>query len=355
MFHCSFCGENSPDPNLIQRHVEASTATECAGAAVDLESESALFLEPQRYQLPIGRRQDTYAAQLAAPLAALALPAGRRVAVKGPFATQAKARVALTVTQLKRSCCATSSLDLALLPQCVLTLRADRFAESRARFGFDCSVPRYFLLSPDLTEAHWPSALPTTHHAPTTNFPHGLDVVDWAALRQRCGYEASVPWSKGDATYADSLYAQDPRAAQQLLHHVLINWVIGCGGDLALRNFLYPQRGAGRIYNVDTDNVGHHDWHLGNTQVANERLAMGRHFRTFFTEHADLQPLRAALQHLDYSLLPSDDARTVARHRAHLDKHLILALLSLKPKPPKSKPKAKSRDTSPSRPSILAQ
>lgn len=291
--------------------------------------ESELFLNCKRYQNPIGSRPDTYSAELGKPIPELDLQVGQRVAVKGPFFTPQQAKVAVTVNKLKRSV----APDLCLLPMTVVELEADLFEESRKlRWQQYSSQSLFFLVMPDLTAD---LNLQTVWHKPTKHFPNGLEVVDWAQVKA-LGYNNSIPSA---ATFEESIYARDPEAGKQLLTHVLLDWVLGVGGDLALRNFIYPKQG--RVYNIDTDNIGRLDWVLGNTQVADPTKRMGKHLQTFLSSNpALLDELRQGLKSLDYAQLPTG-CGNVVRERAALNLDDLSKALEHQPRP--------KRDQSPKR------
>ena len=247
------------------------------------------------FQNPIGCRPDVYSALD---------EQGERVAVKGPFETQEKASVCLCVQQLK------SEVDgLDLLEYTVIPALPDRFPHERRRFGFALDVVRYFLVSRDLTA---PLKLPVKRHSPTKYF-HGLQVVDFNALAKRSGYRGSVgPW-----------IWRNQALAEKLVKHVLVNWVLGIGGDMAQRNFLVTA--DAHLYNVDTDKLGNMAFRLGNCQVCASGKRMGEGFLQFLWKY-DLEPLRRDLKMLEWSLLP-EESRAEAQRRAQLSLDELLELL----------------------------
>lgn len=268
--------------------------------------ETELFRDPIRYQLPIGTRPNTYAAVLRQDF--YLWKQGDRVAVKGPFKSEEAVIVGLQVDSLK------SCAPVSLLKKTWIQLEVDMFEETRTRIKLSSG---WFLISQDLSAAY---ELPTKLHDPTANFPQGLEVVDWSQLVAR-GYRNQIPFAD---RYEDSIYVQDPKAAEQLVMHVLLDWVFGVGGDLALRNFIWPEPGV--IYNVDVDNIFRFEWHLGNVQICKANHRMGKHFATFL-KGFNLDPLRKCLKTLDWNSLPEESFK-----RSALDKDHILSLLVVKPR-----------------------
>ena len=257
--------------------------------------ESELWKNPVFFQNPIGYRPDVYSAED---------EQGGRVAVKGPFETQEKASVSLYVQQLK------SEVDgLDLLEYQVNPALADRFPHERRRFSFALDVVRYFLVSEDLTAPH---KLPVKKHSPTKYF-EALQVVDFDVLASRSGYRGSVgPW-----------IWRNQELAEKLVKHVLVNWVLGIGGDMAQRNFLVTS--DARLYNVDTDSLGNMSFRLGNCQVCASGKRMGNGFTEFLWNY-DLEPLRRDLRMLEWSLLPKE-SRAEAQRRSQLSLDELLHVL----------------------------
>jgi hypothetical protein len=260
---------------------------------MDIPKESDLFKphpgHPARvvFQHPIGSRPDVYPA----------LWDDRRVVVKGPFSTRERAEVAVTVQQLKGQI-----QGLPVLESEVVMALPDR-GHTQVKFQLD--VPRFFLVNRDVTAPH---ELNTRQHA------IGRIVVDLARL-ESLGYHPNVkPW-----------IWDNPGLAEQLVKHVLLNRVLGIGGDMAIRNILVIR---GKVYNVDTDTMGNMEFILGNCQVCARKSQMGAGFYRFLLDY-DLEPLRRQMARLDWSLVP-ERSREEARVRAQLDRGVLLALL--KPK-----------------------
>lgn len=289
-----------------------------------MKYETKLFLHPVRYQMPIGTRCDTYSAVAAVDLNEH-YPAGTRIAVKGPYKSGDAAVKPWYVSEIRKLLSA-SIPGLPHFSQPLLVLAIpDQFADTRPQRMTQMKMdkPAYFFITPDLTAPH---VLPTKLREPSKNFPKGCEVVDWEKL-EATGYRAAIPFA---ATYEDSIYYKDPQAGKWIVYHALINWVFGIGGDLCLRNMIYPAPGI--VYKVDDDALGRMEWQLGNEQIARNNQSMGRHFQRKLFE-LDLTELRNALTSQDvWGMCKNFPWWPIARQRAYLQPDDLRAALVFIPR-----------------------
>lgn len=228
------------------------------------ERESERFVEVKRAQLPIGRRQDTYLA--------VDVKDGARKFVKGPFETLEKAEKALIVQRFKAIATAGVGLplqvhDLALLVPDGFATDGEHQAGAHKHLVYKAEgadmTPRWFHVAEDVTRGReLPMRMNTTKNEWLVEQP----IIDWPRLEAE-GFYGAIPYDK---SYHRSLYAVDPEAGEQLMLHVLLDWVGGVGGDLANRNFLYDAR-THEVWNVDIDCFGRYEWKLPRTQICSER------------------------------------------------------------------------------------
>lgn len=232
--------------------------------------ESELFDDCHRCQLTVtSTRQDTYIANCE----------GEQVFVKGPFRSFNAAANHGLVNSIKN----TLSPQLPTIETRVLRLRADLFPDCalgmRKTLRDEGSTdPVYFLVSQvafPLSPIHLTDK--TTKNAWTTP----TSCIDWKAY-EPLGFYSHLPYSREyDATF----YA-DFKAAAQVVMHVACCWLMGCGGDLAMRNFIW-NKNTNTVYQIDMDNLRAWHWRLPRTAIAAERTMAGAHMIRFLEGHRD--------------------------------------------------------------------
>lgn len=237
-----------------------------------MQSESKLFPNPIRFQLPIGWKPDTYSAVISEDFAGFVR--GERVAVKGPFLSEQQARPAIEVDRVRLK------LGLPSVEQRCVQLVGDQFPGTRSRITGFAPERSWFLLSKDLTSG---LVLPMTKHKASKHFA-SLDVVDWDVLKER-GEMAGITFYNKSHRYEESIFARDPVAADLLIKQAYLLWVLGCGPDLAPRNFLYSPQRPGLVYAVDNDTWANFGWELAETPIFNPRTQLGKFTQRFLAEH----------------------------------------------------------------------
>ena len=236
-----------------------------------MNKESDYFEFIVRAQLVVAKpRQDTYFANLKRDTDQF--KHDQRVFVKGPYQSKEKAQVAINVNFIKNL--AQPHLPVAKIE--LVELIPDLLTSALGfRNDVKLNTAYWFQIQEDLTggEVNLPAKLATTK----TAWKEPVPIVDWDKLGVNYGIFGKIVYSPA---YEETLFAYDPNAAVQLVQHILIDYVIGCGGDLASRNFIYVAEGC-KIYNVDTEHLGNMKWLLSSTQIASARTKSNSHIVKF--------------------------------------------------------------------------
>jgi hypothetical protein len=229
-------------------------------------SESASFTSVVRAQL-------TTTSFKACTYFATEVATGKNVFVKGPYKSEAAARVAIRVAEFKRE--QDPSISLADIELRFLVPDGMDDCQYGHRMSLvDRSVGAWFQVSTSLIpDAAYP--LPTKSKSSKSAWPVPVSVVDWAAL------DMHVKYSK---EWGSSIYSTDPIAAWEFVRHILLAWFCGCGADLAFSNFFYN----GATHSVTE--VDHEDWaktwKLSDTRVVSRRSAAAAQFMRYLGENA---------------------------------------------------------------------
>lgn len=190
--------------------------------------------------------------------------------VKGPFKSKENAEISSKVMEFKTFATGVSSLKVEIVEMEVCQLDNCQLGSRLALIG----KRAWFQV--------WDDILVTVDTLPIKNKTSKawcvpVSVVDWG----RIDLFSHVAFEKD---YTRSLYTQDVPAALELVRHVILSWICGCGGDLALRNFVYDKVGH-RVHQVDLENWCNGKWELFNTRICSSRSECGVHFSRFIREN----------------------------------------------------------------------
>ena len=208
-------------------------------------------------------------------------PSGAKRFVKGPYKSEAAAMVALLVARVKTTVCP----SLPSVPMKVLELVPDGMPDCQygSRMQMDRREPLWFQNAADVFHLEGVESLPTVMKSSAKAWPAPVKCVDWKRLEKDAGCFGQIPYV---LEYEKSIYARDPEAAKQLVMHVLLSWICGCGADLASRNFLYfPSKS--KVYQVDLEAWKKGDWALSSADICSNRNEKGPQMRKFVEDNWD--------------------------------------------------------------------
>lgn len=195
---------------------------------------------------------------------------GKRKFVKGPFKSLEDANVTIVVDEIKKKLWP----EISRIPMEVTSLLVDTDLQCKLGIRKSMDISKhpegYFMIADDLlTEVvELPTKIKTSFY-----WSDPVTVVDWDKL-------TAIKHVEYNKDYSKSIYCTDPDAAIEFVFHVILSWVIGCGGDLAYSNFIHDTVNH-RVYQVDNDVYHRYDWSLGVTRVANMRSNAGKFMMRF--------------------------------------------------------------------------
>lgn len=194
----------------------------------------------------------------------------KRVFVKGPYKTKESVEIASKVLEFKTFITGKEPLGVEIVEMEVGDLENCQLGSRLSMIG----KMAWFQVWDDLLYSL--ETLPVKmKESKAWKIP--VSVVDW----DKIGLFSHVTIEKD---YRQSIYTQDVQAAFELVFHIILSWVCGCGGDLALRNFVYNKSDR-KIHQVDLENWCNGGWELSNTRICSSRSVSGEFFSRFVREH----------------------------------------------------------------------
>jgi hypothetical protein len=191
----------------------------------------------------------------------------KRVFVKGPFRTLQDASVASTVMTIKKeifpNLIITQMVVLSLLVDmeldCQLGIRKSMMSKTGYFQVHDCYI----------TE----NVIPTVLKGSPNAWKKPVLVIDFSKIKSvsHFKYEKSGVYGSVRTKFMDDL-----------VMNTIISWVLGCGADLAGRNFL---KVGDRCVQVDMDYIKKYNWTLGDTYVASTRSMAGEIMKSYVSKY----------------------------------------------------------------------
>lgn len=226
-------------------------------AAYELESD--VFTNPIRAQLTTTATK---------PCTYFADKDGKRVFVKGPYASEQQARVPLLVYDFK-------SLfdDVSLTPLSVEQFIPDGMSDCQfgARMWINKEQPHWFQIADDVLKDE--ETLPVHSRSSPKAWPVPVEVVDWSKVENYSHVEYNKSYSK-------TIFKTDKKAARMFVKHIILSWICGAGADMAMRNFIYDKKHH-VVYQVDHEAWLKFDWAVSDTQAGSSRTKAWSHLEKF--------------------------------------------------------------------------
>ena len=196
---------------------------------------------------------------------------GTKVFVKGPFPTIEEASVATEVMEVKKQLAGETLpfIDCEIM-ELVPNALKDTPLGTRVKLR-KSGKPCFFQVWEDLVAPI--DTIKTKEKS--SKVWHPVQVIDWESVRPRF-----LHWYN-EKEYEKTPFVMFPDEAKQFVLHILLSWILGCGGDIALRNFIMDTY-EHLTYQVDLEVWCNWDWKMYNTLPGRGRA--GVHFMNFVNE-----------------------------------------------------------------------